>query len=84
MSCCPGCARDDIAAVRDELADLHHTLPPVARTALGRVLRALDTEFRRRTLPEPDPPADRWTDRSGRPLRWWHRRIYANGGWASW
>ncbi|MCX4631534.1 hypothetical protein [Streptomyces sp. NBC_01443] len=77
---CPGCARDDIAVVRDELADLHHTLPPVARTALGRVLHGLDAEFRRRTLPEPDPPADRWTDWRGRPLAWWHRRVYEGGG----
>ncbi|MFJ4777829.1 hypothetical protein [Streptomyces sp. NPDC088762] len=73
---CPGCARDDIAVVRDELADLHRALPPVARTALGRVLRGLDAQFRRRTLPEWDPPADRWADWSGRPLGWWHRRVY--------
>lgn len=75
---CPGCARDDIAVVRDELADLHHALPLAARIALGRVLRALDAEFRRRTLPDPDPPAAGWTDWSGRPRAWWHRRIYAD------
>ncbi|MFF3673005.1 hypothetical protein ACFYYS_03345 [Streptomyces sp. NPDC002120] len=73
---CPGCARDDIAVVRDELADLQRALPPVARTALGRVLRGLDAQFLRRTLPDPDPPADRWADWRGRPRAWWHQRLY--------
>ncbi|MFF1556539.1 hypothetical protein [Streptomyces sp. NPDC058279] len=72
---CPGCALDDIAAVRDELADLYRGLTPEARSALGRVLRTLDAEFRRRTLPDPAPvPVGR--DRSGRPLPWWRRRLY--------
>ncbi|MFG3000643.1 hypothetical protein [Streptomyces sp. NPDC048340] len=73
---CPGCCREDVAVVRDELAELHHALPPAARTELGRVLQGLDTEFLRRTVEDPDPPADRWTDWLGRPLSWWHRRIY--------
>ncbi|MEU9161971.1 hypothetical protein AB0D29_17075 [Streptomyces sp. NPDC048424] len=73
---CPGCARDDIAVVRDALADLQRTLPPVARTALGCLLRDLDAQFLRRTLPDPDPPAGRWADRQGRPRAWWHRRLH--------
>ncbi|MFE4631745.1 hypothetical protein ACFRJ1_00015 [Streptomyces sp. NPDC056773] len=72
---CPCCAHEDVAVVRDELRDLHRELPPAARTALGRVLRSLDEQFDRRTLPDPDPPADRWADWRGRPLAWWHRRI---------
>ncbi|MFJ6718208.1 MULTISPECIES: hypothetical protein [unclassified Streptomyces] len=72
---CPGCALDDIAVVRDELADLYRGLPPEARSALGRVLRTLDAGFRRRTLPDPAPVAV-GRDRSGRPLPWWHRRLY--------
>lgn len=73
---CPGCARDDVAVVRDELGDLYRALPPAARTALGRVLRDLDARFRRRTLPHPAPPAAGWADWSGRPRAWWHRRLY--------
>ncbi|MFC6986407.1 hypothetical protein [Streptomyces cirratus] len=61
--------------VRDQLADLYRGLPPGARSALGRVLRTLDAEFCRRTLPDPAAvPVGR--DRSGRPLPWWHRRLY--------
>ncbi|WP_143196849.1 hypothetical protein [Streptomyces sp. CB00455] len=71
---CPGCARDDVAVVRDELVELHQSLAPVARLALGRVLRALDEEFRRRTLPAPVPPHS--VDRQGRPRAWWHHRLY--------
>lgn len=73
---CPGCALDDVAVVRDELADHYRDLPPDARRALGRVLRLLDEEFRRRTYPDPDPPAVQLTDWSGRPYAWWHRRLY--------
>ncbi|MFB6518962.1 hypothetical protein [Streptomyces sp. NPDC056401] len=73
---CPGCARDDVAVVRDDLGDLYRELPPVARAALGRVLRGLDARFRRRTLPHPVPSAGGWVDWSGRPRAWWHRRLY--------
>ncbi|MFG2983450.1 hypothetical protein ACGFYQ_19740 [Streptomyces sp. NPDC048258] len=75
---CPGCALDDVAVVRDELAGHYRALPPEARRALGRVLRLLDEEFRRRTFPDPDPPAAHWADRSGGPYAWWHRRLYAD------
>lgn len=83
---CPGCALDDVAVVRDELARSYRTLPPSARTALGRILRDLDAEFRRRTLPDLDPPPARWADWreyvddwaewGGVPYAWWHRRLY--------
>ncbi|MFG2874388.1 hypothetical protein ACGFYU_05145 [Streptomyces sp. NPDC048337] len=69
----PGCALDDVAEVRDQLADAYRALPPEARRALGRVLKRLDAEFRRRTLPDPDAPA---VDRTGLPRPWWHRRLY--------
>ncbi|MFD9727244.1 hypothetical protein [Streptomyces sp. NPDC059072] len=72
---CPGCARDDVALVRDELAELYRGLPPGARRALGRVLRALDAEFRRRTMPA-SVPFRVGPDRQGRPYAWWHRRVY--------
>ncbi|MCY0928097.1 hypothetical protein OTB20_18240 [Streptomyces sp. H27-H1] len=76
---CPGCALDDVAVVRDELGDLYRALPPLTRTALGRALRELDSRFRRRTLPDPDPPPAGWADWSGRPRAWWHRRLYEDG-----
>ncbi|MFJ6479117.1 MULTISPECIES: hypothetical protein [unclassified Streptomyces] len=69
----PSCAIDDVATVRDELADAYRTLPPVARRALGDVLRPLDAEFRRRTVFDRDAAT---TDRSGSPRPWWHRRLY--------
>ncbi|MEU9290796.1 hypothetical protein AB0D57_40740 [Streptomyces sp. NPDC048275] len=71
---CPGCQYDDVAVVRDALGDVVRVLPPRARTELREVLTVLDTEFRRRTLPDPDPA--HWTDWSGRPYAWWHRRLY--------
>ncbi|MFE2170174.1 hypothetical protein ACFXB3_34715 [Streptomyces sp. NPDC059447] len=72
---CPGCARDDVALVRDELAELYRGLPSEARHALGRVLHALDKEFRRRTLPA-SVPFRIGPDWRGRPYAWWHRRVY--------
>ncbi|WKD36304.1 hypothetical protein [Streptomyces xanthophaeus] len=69
----PLCALDDVAAVRDELADAYRALPPGAGRALGRVLRPLDAEFRRRTVFDRDAPT---TYRSGSPRPWWHRRSY--------
>ncbi|MFD7259842.1 hypothetical protein [Streptomyces sp. NPDC059874] len=72
---CPGCALDDVAVVRDELADLYRALPPESRRALGRVLHALDEEFRRRTLPASIPFLI-GLDWRGRPYAWWHRRVY--------
>ncbi|MGW6978897.1 hypothetical protein ACWGE1_05525 [Streptomyces sp. NPDC054932] len=69
----PLCELDDVAVVRDELADAYRALPPGARRALGRVLRPLDAEFRRRTAFDRDAAT---TDRRGRPRPWWHRRLY--------
>ncbi|MDX3535454.1 hypothetical protein PV721_13950 [Streptomyces sp. MB09-01] len=70
----PLCALDDVAVVRDEPADAYRALPPEARRALGRVLRLLDAEFRRRTVFDRDAAT---TDRSGSPRPWWHRQLYA-------
>ncbi|MFD3699197.1 hypothetical protein ACFWUZ_24195 [Streptomyces sp. NPDC058646] len=69
----PGCELDDVAVVRSELAAAYRSLPPAARTALGRILRPLDDELRRRTVPDPDAPA---AGRDGAPRPWWHRRLY--------
>ncbi|MQY10010.1 hypothetical protein SRB5_01140 [Streptomyces sp. RB5] len=72
---CPGCQYDDIAVVRDALEYLTGLLPPPARTEFRRLLTGLDTQFRRRTLPDPDP--SHWHDWSGSPYPWWHRRLYS-------
>lgn len=69
----PGCELDDVTVVRDELAEVYRTLPPGARRALGRILRRLDADLRRRTLHDPDAPA---TDRRGGPNSWWKRLLY--------
>ncbi|REH25966.1 hypothetical protein BCF44_1355 [Kutzneria buriramensis] len=77
MPCCPGCQYDDIAVVRDALQEVMRVLPRQARIELRQLLANLDAEFRRRTLPDPDP--EHWTDWSGTPDAWWHRRLYQGG-----
>ncbi|MEV7596000.1 hypothetical protein AB0O91_01250 [Kitasatospora sp. NPDC089797] len=74
---CPGCQYDDLAVARDTLELLAGSLPTAARAELRRLLAALDAEFRRRTLPDPDP--SHWLDWSGDPYPWWHRRLYVGG-----
>ncbi|WP_406291532.1 hypothetical protein [Embleya sp. NBC_00896] len=74
---CPACQYDDVAEVRDALQSVLCLLPPRPRAELRQLLSGLDTEFRRRTLPDLDP--DRRTDRSGDPHPWWHRRLYEGG-----
>ncbi|MFI0965913.1 hypothetical protein ACH4S8_31640 [Streptomyces sp. NPDC021080] len=74
---CPGCQYDDVAVVRDGLEHITGVLPLPARTELRQLLAGLDAEFRRRTLPDPDP--SHWVDWSGSPYPWWHRRLYAGG-----
>ncbi|WP_282203995.1 hypothetical protein [Kitasatospora fiedleri] len=66
FSCCPGCAHDDARHCRDVLAALLPHLPPRSRAELVRLLRPLDAEFRRRTLPDPFAPPD---------APWWWRRL---------
>ncbi|MBT2448264.1 hypothetical protein J7F03_14485 [Streptomyces sp. ISL-43] len=73
---CPGCEDEDVALVRDKLADRYRALSPRARAELGPVLADLDAEFRRRTEPDPHPPPEHRADRSGRPRSWWHRRRF--------
>lgn len=73
---CPGCRYDDAAVVRDALEDIVGVLPLPARTELRRLLAGLDAEFRR-TVHNPDP--SHWTDWSGSPYPWWHRRLYVGG-----
>ncbi|MGW3893476.1 hypothetical protein ACWD69_33005 [Micromonospora chokoriensis] len=71
---CPGCQYLDLALVRDALEAVTRLLPLSARVEMRRLLNRLDSEFRRRTLPD-SSPRNSW---SGQPLPWWHRRIYKN------
>lgn len=69
---CPGCQYIDVAVVRDGLEAIARLLPLPARAEMRRLLRRLDHEFRRRTLPD-SSPRSHW---NSEPLPWWHRRIY--------
>ncbi|MFJ5231068.1 hypothetical protein ACIQBJ_14385 [Kitasatospora sp. NPDC088391] len=65
---CPGCnAVDDVRHSRDALHEVLARLPPRSRAELARLVRPLDAEFRRRTLPDP------FAGRPGEP--WWYRRA---------
>ena len=59
----------------NEFADIHRALSPTAQAALSAALRPLDTDLRRRTLPDP-APAHTGLDHHGRPHAWWRRRLY--------
>jgi hypothetical protein len=74
MPACPGCAYLDVAWARDALEAVAVLLPSRARAELRRLLWDLDTELRRRTLPNPDSRCH--VDWRGEPARWWHRRMY--------
>ncbi|XVV16884.1 hypothetical protein ACQP2X_21640 [Actinoplanes sp. CA-131856] len=63
-----------MAVVRDGLEAVTVLLPPPARAEMRRLLSRLDEKFRRRTLPDSSPKESG----TGKPLPWWHRRIYKN------
>ncbi|MFJ5924586.1 hypothetical protein ACIQF6_18505 [Kitasatospora sp. NPDC092948] len=66
----PRCAIDDVRHARDVLGEALWFLPGRSRAALAGLLRPLDAEYRRRTLP------DAFAD----PTRpWWHRRLGEDG-----
>ncbi|MFF0390092.1 hypothetical protein ACFYS8_15615 [Kitasatospora sp. NPDC004615] len=67
---CPGCAGDDVRHSRDVLGEVLLFLPGRSRAELGRLVRPLDAEFRRRTLPDPFAG-----ERLGAGLGWWHWRL---------
>jgi hypothetical protein len=70
----PACALDDVTHARDVLEDMLLALPPGRpRAELRRLIRPLDADFTRRTLPNPLHVPDR---RPRRPDQWWHGRIY--------
>ncbi|OPC78434.1 hypothetical protein B4N89_35845 [Embleya scabrispora] len=59
----------EVEDARDDLEKVLRRLPEGARKDLGRLVARIDTEFERRTLPDPGP-AVMWT--AG---RWWWWRI---------
>lgn len=61
----------DVANARDILQEALLALPQPSRAELGRVVARLDSELRRRTLP--DPHAYRHLRWHG---EWWNRRLY--------
>lgn len=63
---CPGGHFDDTAAARDAIEQILHLLPPRPRRELELIVRPLDEELWRRTLPDP----------FAGPGEWWHRRLY--------
>ncbi|GJF30463.1 hypothetical protein KNE206_31630 [Kitasatospora sp. NE20-6] len=67
---CPGCSFDDVRHARDVLDEILRELPVRARAELLRLLRPLDTTFRRRTLPDPFTHRRHW-----RTEFWWYRRL---------
>ncbi|MFE4397771.1 MULTISPECIES: hypothetical protein [Streptomycetaceae] len=73
---CPGCSFDDVRHARDVLEEALERLPERARAELGRLVKALDTVFLHRTLP--DPFADR---RQWRTEFWWYRRLADRSEW---
>lgn len=67
---CPDCSQDDVRYARDVLEFMLGELPVRAKVELAQVVRVLDREFRRRSLPDP------YGDHRGRhrdEAWWWHR-----------
>lgn len=58
-----------LADARDDLEEVLRRLPAGARSDLGRLVRRIDAEFERRTLPDPGPVSD-WAVG-----RWWWQRV---------
>lgn len=63
---CPGGHFDDTASARDAIEEILRLLPPRPRRELAAIVRPLDEELRRRTLPDPGAP----------PGPWWRRLLY--------
>ncbi|MEU4091585.1 hypothetical protein [Streptomyces sp. NPDC026673] len=59
----------EVEDARDDLEDAMRHLPCGARVDLGRLVKRIDDEFERRTLPDPGRMSE-WT--AG---RWWWWRI---------
>lgn len=81
---CSGCPlTDSVVHARDVLERVLDHLPPRAKAELARVVRRLDVEFERRTLPDPFARPHFWNRvaREEQPQRWWHGRL-PGGSWS--
>ncbi|MEV5652376.1 hypothetical protein AB0L57_29360 [Nocardia sp. NPDC052254] len=67
---CPPCAIDDVRHARDVLHTVLGLLPVRERAELRRLIRPLDSLYRRRTLPNPFADHRHWHHEF-----WWHRRL---------
>lgn len=77
-SCCHCMLQDSVVHARDVLEQVLERLPVRARAELGRVVRLLDIEFERRTLPNPFPWKPFWNNvdvGTERPDPWWYDRL---------
>ncbi|WP_188136221.1 hypothetical protein [Lentzea indica] len=75
---CSGCPFDSVVHARDVLEHVLERLPVRAKAELGRVVRRLDAEFLRRTLPDPSGRRPFWNriDHSpDQPEPWWYGRL---------
>ncbi|MFE1922193.1 hypothetical protein ACFW91_06440 [Streptomyces asoensis] len=73
---CPGCSFDDVRYARDVLEDILRRLPERTRAELDRLVRPLDAELLRRTLPDPFAHRRQW-----RTEYWWYRRLADRSEW---
>ncbi|MET9627040.1 hypothetical protein ABZX92_06215 [Lentzea sp. NPDC006480] len=74
----------DVVHARDVLEQVLKRLPVRARAELGRVVRRLDIEFERRTLPNPHAWNPFWNNidvPAERPDPWWYDR-FPGGRWS--
>ncbi|GHD78457.1 hypothetical protein GCM10010317_097790 [Streptomyces mirabilis] len=67
---CRGCSFDDVRHARDVLGEVLRQLPAWAHVELERRVRALDTRYVERTLPDLFAAHRQW-----RPDLWWRRRL---------
>lgn len=70
---CRGCSFDDVRHARDMLEKVLTRLPPRERAELRRLVRPLDAQYRRRTLPDPFVHRRKWCTEF-----WWYRCLTAN------
>lgn len=72
---CRGCALDDVRHARDVLEEILRQLPGRPRGEVARRVRALDTEYLQRTLPDPFAAQRQWDSDL-----WWRRRLGGGRG----
>lgn len=74
---CSHCPFDSVVHARDVLEHVLERLPVRAKAELRRVVRRLDAEFLRRTLPDPFGRSHFWNriEYGAQPDPWWYGRL---------